>query len=222
MVKAAEATNSPLAHSAGASLERVIMTLISAGPTSRGKASGVIAIACRSASASAAVAVRGEPNHMAVFYIGTNGHLTASIFDGGPWWGPPTDLGGISLKGELSATSPVPHELDVFYTAISVELYESQWVGGPWWSAPFPRAVRSMGGGTSANGREVYVQAFNGHLSVAHRHNTSTLVQQMPRTTGSVEPYAAPPCGSESNDNEKSASTRRLPHGSRYRTSNYP
>jgi S1-C subfamily serine protease len=53
VVKAAEATNNPLPQSAGASLERVIMTLISAGPTSSGKASGVIAIACRSASASA-------------------------------------------------------------------------------------------------------------------------------------------------------------------------
>ena len=120
-------------------------------------------------SSPAAVAVRGEPTHMAVFYVGTNAHLTASIFEGGQWWSPPIDLGGIALKGELGASSPTPHEIDVYYTSTSNEFHQSQWTGGPWWSAPFARSVSTGGGGSSVDGKDVYVRATNGHLSVVHQ-----------------------------------------------------
>jgi hypothetical protein len=119
-------------------------------------------------SSPAAVAVLREPSHMAVFYVGANAHLTASIFGGGPWWSAPIDLGGVAIKGDLGAASPAPHEIDVYYTSTSGELHQSQWTGGPWWSAPFARSVSTVDGGSSVDGRSVYVRGINGHLSVTH------------------------------------------------------
>jgi hypothetical protein len=91
-----------------------------------------------------------------------------SGYDGGQWWGAPTDLGGDVLAGELSAVSAAPHEIDVFYTNSYGELMQSQWRGGPWWSGGYHRAVYPGGGSGALSASEVYVRGPNGNLSVVH------------------------------------------------------
>jgi hypothetical protein len=85
---------------------------------------------------SQAPSVVGDPSHKKLFYAGPNGHLFMSMFDGGPWWSAPIDLGGVQLTSKPAAAITGPNKLKVWYRGPNGHLWMSTYDGGPWWSAP--------------------------------------------------------------------------------------
>jgi hypothetical protein len=120
---------------------------------------------------SAPAAVSRNTNRIDVFYVGPNGHLWTSWWDGSQsvWWSAPTDLGGVQLSSAPAAVSRNTNRIDVFYVGPNGHLWTSWWDGSQsiWWSAP-----TDLGGAQPSSApatthwfsREVYYRGPDGNL----------------------------------------------------------